>query len=277
MSRPNTGGRALRARLAPLALGSLGALSLAAPSGGEAIATPGGGAISAADGGVVAKGGVVVKGVVVKGGGVVTGGAVAVLTQLAATAPGGSFFAGARTRLAFRRLHDDLAVLDGHTASVAGMLLPARAGRLVELQGREHRGWSTVARSFTGARGRFRLAFQARGLRAEALRVLFPGDYAASATVRRIGVLSVFRLAGASWYGGGGGLACGGWLTSSTLGVANKTLPCGTPVTLRYDGRSITVPVIDRGPYVAGRDFDLTEATKRALGFEGTGEVWSSR
>jgi rare lipoprotein A (peptidoglycan hydrolase) len=37
------------------------------------------------------------------------------------------------------------------------------------------------------------------------------------------------------------------------------------------------VPVIDRGPYVPGRDFDLTEATKCALGFEGVGEVWSSR
>ena len=66
-------------------------------------------------------------------------------------------------------------------------------------------------------------------------------------------------------------------MTSSTLGVANKTLPCGTLVTLRYGTRSIRVPVVDRGPYVAGRDFDLTEATKRVLGFEGVGEVWSSR
>ncbi len=35
-------------------------------------------------------------------------------------------------------------------------------------------------------------------------------------------------------------------------------------VKLRYHGHSITVPVIDRGPYVAGRDYDLTEATKDA-------------
>ena len=66
-------------------------------------------------------------------------------------------------------------------------------------------------------------------------------------------------------------MACGGWLTSSTLGVANKTLPCGTLVTLRYDGHTVRVPVIDRGPYVEGREFDLTEATKQALGFGGTG------
>jgi rare lipoprotein A len=86
----------------------------------------------------------------------------------------------------------------------------------------------------------------------------------------------VFHLAGASWYGGGGTLACGGTLTSSTLGVANKTLPCGTWVTLRYRGRKVRVRVIDRGPYVAGREFDLTEATKRALGFGDIGEVWWS-
>ena len=61
------------------------------------------------------------------------------------------------------------------------------------------------------------------------------------------------------------------------LGVANKTLPCGTLVTLRYGGRTVRVPVVDRGPYVEGREFDLTEATKRALGFEGVGEVWSNR
>ena len=84
-----------------------------------------------------------------------------------------------------------------------------------------------------------------------------------------------YRLVEVSWYGGGGSLACGGWLTSSTLGVANKTLPCGTRVTLRYHGRTVRVRVIDRGPYVAGREYDLTEATARALGFEGVGEMWA--
>ncbi len=83
-----------------------------------------------------------------------------------------------------------------------------------------------------------------------------------------------YRPAEASWYGGGGSLACGGTLTSSTQGVANRTLPCGTRVFLRYHGRKVEVSVIDRGPYVAGREFDLTEATKRALGFGDLGEVW---
>ncbi len=85
-----------------------------------------------------------------------------------------------------------------------------------------------------------------------------------------------YRLVEVSWYGGGGSLACGGLLTSSTMGVANKTLPCGTRVTLRYHGRTVRVPVVDRGPYVGGREYDLTEATARALGFEGVGEMWAS-
>jgi rare lipoprotein A (peptidoglycan hydrolase) len=61
------------------------------------------------------------------------------------------------------------------------------------------------------------------------------------------------------------------------LGVANRTLPCGSRVKLRYRGRTISVPVIDRGPYAAGRDFDLTEATKARLGFPDLGVLLASR
>ncbi|HEV7615952.1 MAG TPA: septal ring lytic transglycosylase RlpA family protein [Solirubrobacterales bacterium] len=92
--------------------------------------------------------------------------------------------------------------------------------------------------------------------------------------------LTSYRHAGASYYGPGlygNGVACGGTLMPGTLGVANKTLPCGTKVKLRYHGRSLTVPVIDRGPYVAGRDYDLTEATKLQLGFPGVGTVLANR
>ncbi|MGV1047872.1 MAG: septal ring lytic transglycosylase RlpA family protein [Solirubrobacterales bacterium] len=88
--------------------------------------------------------------------------------------------------------------------------------------------------------------------------------------------LTSYRRAGASYYGPGlygNGVACGGTLMPGTLGVANRTLPCGTLVKLRYHGRSITVPVIDRGPYVAGRDYDLTEATRDRLGFPGVDTV----
>ena len=73
------------------------------------------------------------------------------------------------------------------------------------------------------------------------------------------------------------GIACGGVLHVAQLGVANKTLPCGTKVTLRFHGRAVTVSVIDRGPYVGGRVYDLTSATKSKLGFGSTGTVWSNR
>jgi rare lipoprotein A (peptidoglycan hydrolase) len=69
------------------------------------------------------------------------------------------------------------------------------------------------------------------------------------------------------------GLACGGVLGRNQLGVAHKTAPCGTLVTFTYGGRSLTVPVIDRGPYIAGREWDLTGATAAALGFPGLGKI----
>jgi hypothetical protein len=179
------------------------------------------------------------------------------------------------TTLRVRRA--SLNVLDGRRVSIAGTLSPAVAGRTVTLQAMGRRGWKNVARARTASKGRFRLSYLPRQTGSERVRVSFAGDALGQPSHRRLGRLNVYRLAGASWYGGGGGLACGGSLTSATLGVANKTLPCGTPVTLRYNGRSVSVPVVDRGPYVAGREFDLTEATKQALGFGDTGQVWSTR
>ena len=92
--------------------------------------------------------------------------------------------------------------------------------------------------------------------------------------------INVYRPAAASYYGPGlygGGLACGGTLTPSKMGVANRTLPCGAKVTLRYHGHTVTVPVIDRGPYSGNREYDLTAATRAKLGFPSTGTVLSTR
>jgi hypothetical protein len=68
-------------------------------------------------------------------------------------------------------------------------------------------------------------------------------------------------------------IACGGVLRVPQLGVANKTLPCGTEVIFRYGGRAIRIPVIDRGPYIAGREWDLTGAAAEALHFPGLGPI----
>jgi rare lipoprotein A len=85
-----------------------------------------------------------------------------------------------------------------------------------------------------------------------------------------------YRPAKASWYGPGlygNRMACGSTLRHRTLGVAHKRLPCGTKVALRYHGRTLVVPVVDRGPYARGVDYDLTEATARRLGLQQTSRV----
>ncbi|HET9470425.1 MAG TPA: septal ring lytic transglycosylase RlpA family protein, partial [Usitatibacter sp.] len=192
----------------------------------------------------------------------------------------GSAFAQPPLRTTLRISRRRLNVLEGHPARVSGTLLEnglsAQAGLMVVLERRAARGWSGVSHARTHSGGRFSISYLAESPRSEMVRVRFPGDALAHSSTRHVGRLNVYQLAGASWYGGGGPLACGGELTSSTLGVANRTLPCGTLVTLRYGGHTVRVPVIDRGPFVAGREFDLTEATKRALGFGSTGDVWST-
>ena len=89
--------------------------------------------------------------------------------------------------------------------------------------------------------------------------LLPPGQY-------NVSIASVFTAYGDP-------VACGGVLQVPELGVANKSLPCGTEVIFVYGGRAIRVPVIDRGPYVPGREWDLTGATAEALHFPGLGPI----
>ncbi len=49
------------------------------------------------------------------------------------------------------------------------------------------------------------------------------------------------------------------------VGVASRTLPCGTLVLVNYKGHRLTVPVIDRGPYANGATWDLTWGAASAL------------
>jgi rare lipoprotein A (peptidoglycan hydrolase) len=82
------------------------------------------------------------------------------------------------------------------------------------------------------------------------------------------------KAAVATWFGPGfygQTTACGQTLTPASMGVANRTLPCGTLVRVSYKGRRVTLPVIDRGPYGHnGADWDLTAEAARALGIEDT-------
>jgi len=57
--------------------------------------------------------------------------------------------------------------------------------------------------------------------------------------------------------------------------AAHRTLPFGTKVkvTNKRNGRSVTVRINDRGPFVRGRIIDLTPAAARVLGFSGLAPV----
>jgi hypothetical protein len=102
------------------------------------------------------------------------------------------------------------------------------------------------------------------------------GDASESALVEEAFVFTALRSAGATWYGPGlygRHTACGQTLRPTTIGVAHKTLPCGTAVKFIYRGRSIVARVIDRGPYSAGNSWDLTNGARLALGFEGANRV----
>jgi rare lipoprotein A len=81
-----------------------------------------------------------------------------------------------------------------------------------------------------------------------------------------------------SWYGPGfygHRTACGQALTRGLIGVAHKSLPCGTKIVFRNpkNGATLVVPVVDRGPYVAGRSWDLTGGACTALGHCYTGPI----
>ncbi len=191
-------------------------------------------------------------------------------------------------RVKFRRSN----ILFGRRVPVTGQLLTGQPGRKVLLQVNRGHGWDNVDRAITGARGRFRLSFRPHGLGSYRMRVRLVGPVAAGpaaatsgpplarSAIHTRGRVTVYRSSFASWYGPGfigGRTACGGTLSAGELGVANKTLPCGTKVRFYYHGRSVTARVVDRGPYVAGREWDLTPAVKARLGFPSTGEVWSTR
>jgi rare lipoprotein A len=168
-------------------------------------------------------------------------------------------------------------VLKGNGLAVHGKVRPSGRHRVKIV----FRGAATAVREVrTKANGSFALRWTPERMGSYAVRAygIHSKRLRASHSVPRR--LTTFRFAHASYYGPGlygNGVACGGTLLPGTMGVAHKTLPCGTKVKLRYRGRSVTVPVIDRGPYIPGRDYDLTEAVKERLGFPGIGTVLASR
>jgi rare lipoprotein A (RlpA)-like double-psi beta-barrel protein len=107
-----------------------------------------------------------------------------------------------------------------------------------------------------------------------------PGSLSQPAVEAGVVIVPTWHFDGnVSWYGPGfygKRTACGVAMTESLLGVAHRTLACGTRVSFKNpaNGKTITVPVVDRGPYVSGRDWDLTGGACIALGHCYTGSMY---
>jgi rare lipoprotein A len=203
-------------------------------------------------------------------------------TGIDGTAAQGASPAGAaapvrpRIAVAHKRLHVKL----GRGVSVRGALRPRLRGVRLALQAHVGGRWKTLDRDRTGAAGRYRLTARPGATVSAPVRVQVRGRAGVRPARRVVGRVNVYRVALASWYGPGfygNRTGCGGRLDYGELGVAHKSLPCGTKVTFRHRGRSVRVPVMDRGPYVGSREYDLTSATARRIGFNGHGAILATR
>ena len=152
---------------------------------------------------------------------------------------------------------------------IYGTLFPKVVGRRVVVARRVAGEWRRIARARAGD-GSFSVYFRPPDPGFARLRVRFTGDELSRRATAHDAV-RVYDPDLATWYGPGlygNRTACGQRLGYDTLGVAHRSLPCGTKVNILYEGRTITVPVIDRGPY-SSADWDLTEETAQRLGFSG--------
>ena len=110
------------------------------------------------------------------------------------------------------------------------------------------------------------------------VRVRFAGDRTARAARRTVGRLNAFRPALASWYGPGlygNALGCGGRLSPGTIGVAHKSLPCGTKLDAAQGLAHRRAPASS----TAARTSAPASSTSpprpsSASGFGSTGTVW---
>lgn len=161
----------------------------------------------------------------------------------------------------------------GSTVVVHGRLLASHNDTEVKLIARQGQHWRTLADGRTHGDGRFHIKYRVRNIGATAVRVRFDGVKHQHATSAPAGQIVGLEPTVASWYYDAGNTACG---FHATYGVANKTLPCGTKVTLSYGGRTVVATVDDRGPYVYGRSFDLNQTTSRYLRMDGVAQVLAS-
>jgi rare lipoprotein A len=168
------------------------------------------------------------------------------------------------------------AMPDQTLGAIARFSGKAPAHRLVRLQRQDVKTqrWRNVASARADATGAYTAHWRPNHIGPTALRAIL---HTTAAPLRIV----VYKPTIATWYGPGffgNRTACGQVLAPDLQGVAHRSLPCGTRVAFTYNGRSIVVPVIDRGPYgVAGADWDLTQATAAALGISATATLGAVR
>lgn len=188
---------------------------------------------------------------------------------LADTDPGGAAFVPSSGELQAR----EHAML-GKPVRFEGETAP---NQTVEVQRLDDGAWVPVARATADDTGAFVARWRTDHIGVFELRAVPASDTEVrAAQVADTVQVTVYKPAQATWYGRGWygrRTACGQTLSPKLMGVAHKTLPCGTKVAFMFRGRTITVPVIDRGPYGDGLDWDLTTAAAKKLGFLELGRV----
>ncbi len=176
-----------------------------------------------------------------------------------------------------------LSGFDGRTMKFSGSVSRKHAGQtiVIERDGRQAGNWVQTASAVVASDGSFGASWNATQTGPFSIRaVLHRARAAAASSAWPMVNVIVYRMGLATLYGPGfwgNKTACGETLRHKTLGVANRTIPCGTKVSIYYAGRSIVVPVIDRGPYANGAKWDITMATAKALHMPGTETVGSAR
>jgi rare lipoprotein A len=87
--------------------------------------------------------------------------------------------------------------------------------------------------------------------------------------------VSIAHAEVASWYGAESGprTASGERFNENAMTAAHRTLPFGTQVRVCHAGRCVVVRINDRGPFIRGRDIDLSHRAAQLVGIDGVGPV----
>jgi hypothetical protein len=171
----------------------------------------------------------------------------------------------------------------GRTLRFRGALGSDQAGKTLQIQRQQPDGsWIGTATAVVAPDGSFLARWRTDAVGQFAVRALVPGAQAQAATsapatdVTLTTSVTIYRPARATWFGPGfygKKTACGQVMSHALLGVAHRTLPCGTPVAVFFGGKAVTVPVVDRGPFGSRARYDLTSAAAQTLGMAQTSTV----